>query len=106
MIDGRLMNEIFYVAPKAEAPKDEAPKAEAPKAEAPKAEAPKAEAPKAEKTEAPKAKAKAAAAAAAPKKATEPVVQEEDEIDEEVAADLFGKEHLNVVFMGHVGKEF
>ncbi|KAG1051487.1 hypothetical protein G6F43_006304 [Rhizopus delemar] len=89
-------------APKAEAPKDEAPKAEAPKAEAPKAEAPKAEAPKAEKTEAPKAKAKAAAAAAAPKKAAEPVVQEEDEIDEEVAADLFGKEHLNVVFMGHV----
>ncbi|CEP10714.1 hypothetical protein [Parasitella parasitica] len=42
-----------------------------------------------------------AAEPAKPKKAPEPAIIE-DEVDEEVVADLYGKEHLNVVFMGHV----
>jgi peptide chain release factor subunit 3 len=67
--------------------------AEAPKPVAPKAEAPK---PKA-KVEAPKAKATPPPVAVAQE-------EEEEEIDDGVALDLFGKEHLNVVFMGHVGK--
>ncbi|CAO3664776.1 hypothetical protein G6F70_006020 [Rhizopus microsporus] len=79
-----------------------APKAEEPKKEAPKAEAPK---PKPAAAAAPKPAAPAAkpAAAAPAKKAPEPAPQEdEEEVDEEIAADLYGKEHLNVVFMGHV----
>lgn len=68
----------------------EAPKPAAPK-EAPKPAAAAAPAPK----EAPKPKA--------PVKKPEPVPEpEEEEVDDEVAADLYGKEHLNVVFMGHV----
>lgn len=52
------------------------------------------------KTAAP-AKAKAAAPKAA---APAPVVPEVEDVDDEVVADLYGKEHINVVFMGHVGK--
>ncbi|CEG67998.1 Putative Elongation factor Tu GTP binding domain-containing protein [Rhizopus microsporus] len=79
-----------------------APKVEEPKKEAPKAEAPK---PKPAAAAAPKPATPAAkpAAAAPAKKAPEPAPQEdEEEVDEEIAADLYGKEHLNVVFMGHV----
>ncbi|CEG78960.1 Putative Eukaryotic peptide chain release factor GTP-binding subunit [Rhizopus microsporus] len=78
-------------APKVEEPKKEAPKAEAPKPK-PAAAAPK-----------PAASAAKPAAAAPAKKAPEPAPQEdEEEVDDEIAADLYGKEHLNVVFMGHV----
>ncbi|ORE08301.1 hypothetical protein BCV72DRAFT_91446 [Rhizopus microsporus var. microsporus] len=81
----------------APAPKVEEPKKEAPKAEAPK---PKPAAAAASKPAAPAAKPAAAAPA---KKAPEPAPQEdEEEVDDEIAADLYGKEHLNVVFMGHV----
>ncbi|CEI86072.1 Putative Eukaryotic release factor 3 [Rhizopus microsporus] len=79
-----------------------APKVEEPKKETPKAEAPK---PKPAAAAAPKPATPAAkpAAAAPAKKAPEPAPQEdEEEVDEEIAADLYGKEHLNVVFMGHV----
>ncbi|KAI8645182.1 P-loop containing nucleoside triphosphate hydrolase protein [Parasitella parasitica] len=47
------------------------------------------------------ATAKATAAEPLKSKTPEPVPVEE-EVDDEVAVDLYGKEHLNVVFMGHV----
>lgn len=72
--------------------------APAPKAEAPKTEAPKKAAPAPAPAAAPKAKAPAA-------KKPEPIPEPEvEDVDDEVVADLYGKEHLNVVFMGHVGK--
>jgi peptide chain release factor subunit 3 len=57
-------------------------------------------APKKAESPAPK---KAEKKAEAPKKTESPAPVEE-EIDDEITADLFGKEHLNVVFMGHVGE--
>ncbi|KAI8878977.1 hypothetical protein K501DRAFT_297315 [Backusella circina FSU 941] len=57
-------------------------------------------APKKAESPAPK-KAEPAKKVDTPKKVDSPAPVE-DEIDDEVAADLFGKEHLNVVFMGHV----
>jgi len=53
-----------------------------------------AEAPK-KKVEAPKAAPAAAAAEAAP-------AEEEEEVDQEVLTEFFGKEHVNVIFIGHV----
>lgn len=61
---------------------------------------------------APKVEPKPAAAAKpAPKKEAEKpavtadAVQEEiSAVDDEIVFDLYGKEHLNVVFMGHVGR--
>ncbi|KAL7323141.1 translation termination factor GTPase eRF3 [Mucor circinelloides] len=75
--------------------KPAAPAAPKPAEEAPK---PAAEAPK-PKPAAPKPKA---APTPAPKKAPEPVQDDVEDVDDEVVADLYGKEHLNVVFMGHV----
>ncbi|GAN00657.1 eukaryotic polypeptide chain release factor 3 [Mucor ambiguus] len=89
------------VAPAAPAPAPAAPKVvklPESKPAAPAAPKPAAEAPK-PKPAAPKPKA---APAAAPKKAPEPVQDEVEDVDDEVVADLYGKEHLNVVFMGHV----
>ncbi|CAO3631672.1 unnamed protein product [Mucor fragilis] len=89
------------VAPAAAAPAPVAPKVvklPESKPAAPAAPKPAAEAPK-PKAAAPKPKA---APAAAPKKAPEPVQDEVEDVDDEVVADLYGKEHLNVVFMGHV----
>ena len=58
-------------------------KAEAPKAEAPKTEAPKADAPKKEATPAP--------------------AEPEEEIDEEIVNEMYGgKDHVSIIFMGHV----
>jgi len=42
-------------------------------------------------------KVETAAAAAAVK------VEEEEEVDAEILEEMFGKEHLNIVFIGHVG---
>lgn len=58
---------------------------------------PVAEAPK-KKVEAPKAAPAAAAAAAA----AAPVEEVEEEVDQEVLTEFFGKEHVNVIFIGHV----
>lgn len=55
------------------------------------------ETPKKTASPAPKAKV------AAPPKPVEPEVEDVDDV---VVADLYGKEHINVVFMGHVGKVF
>ncbi|KAK4517854.1 uncharacterized protein ATC70_001202 [Mucor velutinosus] len=92
------------VAPAAAAPAPAAPKVvklPESKPAAPAAPKPAAEAPK-PKPATPKPKA-APAPAPAPKKAPEPVVQDDvEDVDDEVVADLYGKEHLNVVFMGHV----
>lgn len=65
----------------------------------------KAPAPKPPVAEAPKSKPAAAPSAkkAASKKASEPVQEVIEDVDDAVVADLYGKEHLNVVFMGHVG---
>lgn len=32
------------------------------------------------------------------------VAEDLEALDDDIIADLYGKEHLNVVFMGHVGK--
>ncbi|KAI8073857.1 P-loop containing nucleoside triphosphate hydrolase protein [Gongronella butleri] len=93
-------------APKEEAPKEEAPKEEAPKEETPKpAAAPKEEAPKAATPKPAKAPANTAASKAALEKTNEiadVIAEDINAVDDEVVADLFGKEHINVVFMGHV----
>ncbi|KAF9898416.1 translation termination factor GTPase eRF3 [Lobosporangium transversale] len=58
-------------------------------------------APKAPTAEAPKKKVEAApkAPAAAP---PAPVEEEEDAVDQETLTEFFGKEHVNVIFIGHV----
>ncbi|KAI9307525.1 P-loop containing nucleoside triphosphate hydrolase protein [Cunninghamella echinulata] len=83
--------------PKVEQPKDEQPKDEQPKAaeqpkEEPKPSTPK---PKTVKKEAQEAIEKAAEKA-------DVVAEDINALDDEIVADLYGKEHLNVVFMGHV----
>ncbi|ORX52454.1 hypothetical protein DM01DRAFT_1408321 [Hesseltinella vesiculosa] len=98
-------------APKDEAPKDEALKAEAPKTETPKAPTPvpKTEAPKVDSPKPvlpPKDAAKPTPAKDSKPAAAKPEVNAVHEdlnaVDDEIVAELFGKEHLNVVFMGHV----
>ncbi|KAI8344076.1 P-loop containing nucleoside triphosphate hydrolase protein [Chlamydoabsidia padenii] len=96
-------NEPVSEAPKEEI-KKETPKTETPSPEskptAPPAAAPK---PKAPKKEAQPASAKPAAAAAAAAAAKADAVAEDlDALDDELVVDMYGKEHLNVVFMGHV----
>ncbi|KAI1320946.1 translation termination factor GTPase eRF3 [Mortierella claussenii] len=71
----------------------------APKPASPAPKAPAAEAPK-KKVEAPKAPAATAAAPAAAPAA--PVEEEEDAVDQETLTEFFGKEHVNVIFIGHV----
>ncbi|KAF9186148.1 translation termination factor GTPase eRF3 [Haplosporangium sp. Z 767] len=83
-----VLNKTVETTP---APKPAAPAA-AP-APAPKAAPAAVEAPK-KKVEAPKAPA-AAAAAPAP-------VEEEETVDQETLTEFFGKEHMNVIFIGHV----
>lgn len=79
---------------KAEPVKEE-PKPAAESAPKPAAPKPKA-APKANKKEAEKAVEKAAEKANA-------VSNDLQNVDDEIVQDMYGKEHLNIVFMGHVG---
>lgn len=60
-------------------------------------------APKAPAAEAPKKKVEAAPkpAAATPAPAPAPV-EEEEVVDQETLTEFFGKEHMNVIFIGHV----
>ncbi|KAG0358288.1 translation termination factor GTPase eRF3, partial [Gamsiella multidivaricata] len=58
-------------------------------------------APKAPVAEAPKKKAEAPKPAPAPAAAPAPVEEEED-VDQETLDEFFGKEHVNVIFIGHV----
>lgn len=98
---------------------DASVKTEAPKVISIGSSAPKAEETKPAKVESPKpaekkSDSKPASRSATPKptkKADEPAKPEEvanveedlEAVDDEVLEDLYGKEHLNVVFMGHVG---
>lgn len=97
---------LFCLAPAPVAPEnaEEAPKVvETPKKEeAPKAEVKPAAAPAKPKPVKKEATEKPTAAAAAAK--ADAVAEDLDALDDEIVADLYGKEHLNVVFMGHVGK--
>jgi peptide chain release factor subunit 3 len=87
-------------APKAESPKPAA-KVESPKPEPPKVTEKKADSKPSSRSATPKPTKKAEEAT----KPEEKVNVEEDleAVDDEVLEDLYGKEHLNVVFMGHVG---
>ncbi|KAI8140639.1 P-loop containing nucleoside triphosphate hydrolase protein [Fennellomyces sp. T-0311] len=68
------------------------------------AEPVKKEEPKPAKAKAPSAKAKKEAAAATEKAAekVEAVNNDIEAVDDDIVQDLYGKEHLNIVFMGHV----
>ena len=88
------------------------------KAEAEPAPVQKEEAPKPKKEEAPKPKPAAAKAATPSKTAKKDAAQAAEKaaakleevnndiqaVDDDIVQDLYGKEHLNIVFMGHVGK--
>ncbi|QFZ29415.1 putative eukaryotic peptide chain release factor GTP-binding subunit [Clavispora lusitaniae] len=102
--------------PKKEEAQKEEPKKEEPKKEEPKKEEPKKEEPKKEAA-APASKpvAKAKAMAMASSKSTgsrestpgvtadQLAKEQEEEVDEEVVKDMFGgKDHLSIIFMGHV----
>ncbi|KAF8930533.1 eukaryotic polypeptide chain release factor 3 [Dissophora ornata] len=59
-------------------------------------------APKAAAVEAPKKKVEAPKAAAAASAPAEEAVVEEEVVDQETLTEFFGKEHVNVIFIGHV----
>ncbi|CAO3647378.1 unnamed protein product [Cunninghamella blakesleeana] len=87
--------------PKVEQPKEEQPKEEQPKEEQPKEEQPKEESkPSTPKPKVVKKEAQEAIEKAAQK--VDAVAEDINALDDEIVADLYGKEHLNVVFMGHV----
>lgn len=79
-------------------------KIETPKPEAPKIAEKKADSKPSSRSSTPKPTKKVEEAI----KAEEKVDVEEDleAVDDEVLEDLYGKEHLNVVFMGHVGQYY
>ncbi|KAG0052556.1 translation termination factor GTPase eRF3 [Gryganskiella cystojenkinii] len=86
-------------APVAAKPAVAAPAVAKPATPAPKPSTPTPAAPKASSSSAPAKSASSTAAAAA---AAAAVVEEEEQVDQETLTEFFGKEHINVIFIGHV----
>jgi peptide chain release factor subunit 3 len=87
-------------APQPVATKAEVPKAETPKPETPKVAEKKADSKPNSRPITPKPTKNASEAATTEEKAD--VEADLETVDDEVLEDLYGKEHVNVVFMGHV----